>query len=310
MPLPNLEQIQGKLPWHIAFSQKLGRHAIASRDIQAGEQVLAEEAVIAVPAPLHQESTCHTCLRELPSDASSQHAEQPIVDTDSDGYKRYCSHRCHDNDAYATSTAEVHAIIPQLAEKTACDPTLLHIILELDARCQQKDHARAHGTDGTEAVAGRPSQAMADLRISKCSEHAAASTTAETPSTTAETGGVQNADAASGDKQGAGAAAADKDQAGAAAQQEDPALVVHSGIQDVQALLGPWDRNEHSWRQAIAAGWLPPAVHLMTCTTTMHAASLYCCSQSLAMYRCLAVSCLNKPIATGKLELLGAFTAI
>lgn len=244
MPLPSLEHIQGKLPWHIAFSQKLGRHAIASRDIEAGEQVLAEEAVIAVPAPLHQESTCHTCLRELPSDASSQHAEQLIVDTASDGYKRYCSQRCHDSDAFATSTAQVHAIIPQLAEKTACDPTLLHIILELDARCQQKDRARA---DGAEVIAGKTSQAMSDLRLADGSESAAAITTAETDS-------EQNADAASDDKQSASAAAAGSDQPGTAAQQEDPALVVHSGIEDVQALLGPWDRNEHSWRQAIAAG--------------------------------------------------------
>lgn len=292
VPLPILEQAQNKLPWHIAFSQKLGRHAVARRDIQAGERVLAEEAVIAVPAPLHQDSTCHTCLGALPPNTEHQHADQPIVDVTSGGYKRYCSQQCHDNDTYAAVTAPVHAVIPQLAENTACDPTLLHVMLELDARCQQAVTNAKEST--TEATADSNAQALSNLTLANPSQKAAAS------SSKAASDGDHNATAATSASHinreaSAAAAATSSDQSGPAAppasteegysattaaaaatanghqtdsaahQHEDSALVVHSAIEDVQALLGPWDRNEHSWREAIAAGQQPFAIYLNLC---------------------------------------------
>ena len=36
VPLPALEALQGKLPWKVAFTQRLGRHAVATRPLQPG----------------------------------------------------------------------------------------------------------------------------------------------------------------------------------------------------------------------------------------------------------------------------------
>ena len=235
IPLPSLEQLQGRLPWHIAFSQRLGRHAIASRDIEAGERVLAEAAVVAVPAHMHQEDSCHTCLQELPH---SSQKRKPIVDASSGGYKRYCSPACHDRDAFAVFTSPVHAVIPQLAEDTGCDPTLLRVILELDARCQQSSQAASSHTADT---AGSSTEAPSSLR----------------PGTKALPAAPTGAPAANGHQSGHAApssTAASRGEPVDAAEREDSALVVSSTIGDVQALLGPWDRNEQSWRQALAAG--------------------------------------------------------
>lgn len=302
VPLPVLEQVHSNLPWQIAFSQKLGRHAIASRDIEAGEQVLAEEAVVAVPAQMHQEDSCHTCLQELPTDGTSQASEQPILDATSGGYKRYCSQRCHDRDTLALLTAPVHAVIPDLAEDTACDPTLLRVILELDSRWQTTDAEAKH--DHTEETADSDAEAMSTLRLANNSEAAAPSAAAPSDQLAGAKASEGKADAAvlngstagavdedqalsvAANKNQAGApladedqalpAAADRDQAGAAAAAKDEGIsasplvangakastasaddgnsVLTSSIKDVQALLGPWDRNEASWRQAIAAG--------------------------------------------------------
>ena len=230
-PLPSLEQLQGRLPWHIAFSQRLGRHAIASRDIEAGERVLAEAAVVAVPAHMHQEESCHTCLQELPH---SSQKRKPIVDATFGGYKRYCSTACHDRDAFAVFTSPVHAVIPQLAEDTGCDPTLLRVILELDARCQQSSEAASSHTANT---ADSSTEAPSSLRP-------ADKALPEAPATN---------DHQSGHAAPSGATAT-RDVPIDTAEREDSALVVSSTIRDVQALLGPWDRNEQSWRQALAAG--------------------------------------------------------
>lgn len=235
VPLPSLEQLQGRLPWHIAFSQRLGRHAIASRDIEAGERVLAEAAVVAVPAHMHQEESCHTCLQELPHNSQKR---QPIVDATSGGYKRYCSPACHNRDAFAVFTSPVHAVIPQLAEDTGCDPTLLHVILELDARCQQSSEAASSHTANT---AGSSTEAPYSLRPGDKALPVA-------PSEAPAMNGHQSGHAAPSSATASRAEPID------ASEREDSTLVVSSTIGDVQALLGPWDRNEQSWRQALAAG--------------------------------------------------------
>lgn len=232
VPLPSLEQVQEQLPWHIAFSQKLGRHAIASRDIQPGESVLTEDVVAGVPVLDHQEDTCHSCFQALLSGESqsrppSQIVEIPsqvVVNKQSGGYKRYCSQTCSDRDTLAKVTAPVHAAIPQLAQQTECDPTLLRMILELDARNQQ---AGSHVNDESSGVIDSNGADTSKLSFSQ---------------------GAREEDAAA------------RDQVNGATQQHQEASIVTCSIQDVNALLSPWDRNEHAWRQALAAGVITSAM--------------------------------------------------
>ncbi len=38
--LPGLDAVEQRLPWSVAFTQRLGRHGVAKRDIAAGACVL------------------------------------------------------------------------------------------------------------------------------------------------------------------------------------------------------------------------------------------------------------------------------
>ena len=146
LPLPSLEAVQHKLPWQLNFSQKLGRHAIARHNILAGQCILAEQAVRAVPTQDQQRSACHTCLKPLPEGEDNlQLAQGVILDKASKHYKRYCSVACSQADCTASSTASLHSRIPQIAAETKCDPTLMHFILELDAErpLQPSNHVSA-----------------------------------------------------------------------------------------------------------------------------------------------------------------------
>lgn len=49
VPLPTVEAAGGDLAWRQAFSAKLGRHVVASKDLPAGTLVLMERPVVAVP---------------------------------------------------------------------------------------------------------------------------------------------------------------------------------------------------------------------------------------------------------------------
>lgn len=131
--------MQHQLPWQLKFSQKLGRHAIAGHNILAGQWILAEQAVQAVPTQGQERSSCHSCLKPLPEGGDDLQLSQGVLlDKASKHYKRYCSLACSQADCTASSTASLHAIIPQIAAETKCDPTLMHFILELDAQRQHQ----------------------------------------------------------------------------------------------------------------------------------------------------------------------------
>lgn len=48
-PMPTLEAAAGQLPWRLGFSAKLGRHAVADKDLPAGTLILTEKPVVAIP---------------------------------------------------------------------------------------------------------------------------------------------------------------------------------------------------------------------------------------------------------------------
>lgn len=49
MPLPTLAGAGDALVWRQAFSAKLGRHAVADKDLPAGTLILLEHPVVAIP---------------------------------------------------------------------------------------------------------------------------------------------------------------------------------------------------------------------------------------------------------------------
>ena len=214
--MPTLEAVQQKLPWHLSFSQKLGRHAIASKDLHAGQCILAEDAVRAVPTPVNVRNACHACLKPLPEGSEDLQLSQGVLlDKASKHYKRYCCQQCSCADLTANSTAAIHARVPQIAAETKCDATLIHFILELDAQRQ------------------RPSSAIDKILNSAQKAEPSSSTGAAAASSTGTT--------AAGSTESA---------------RKDPPDVVTCVLADVESLLAPFDRNQKGWRDAITAGEL------------------------------------------------------
>ena len=153
VPLPSLEAVQHNLPWRLNFSQKLGRHAIASHNIPAGQCILAEKAVRAVPTQAQENFACHNCLKPLPEGGDGlQLAQGMLLDKASKQYKRYCSLACSQADCTASSTASLHAKIPQIAADTKCDPTLMHFMLELDAQRQRQPSNQVSASDNQQST--------------------------------------------------------------------------------------------------------------------------------------------------------------
>ena len=145
--------MQHKLPWQLNFSQKLGRHAIARHNILAGQCILAEQAVRAVPTQVQERCACHNCLEPLPEGEDNlQLAQGVILDKASKHYKRYCNVACSQADCTASSTASLHSRIPQIAAETKCDPTLMHFILELDAQRQRQFSNHVSASDNQQAT--------------------------------------------------------------------------------------------------------------------------------------------------------------
>ena len=55
----------GRLPWTLAHTARLGRHAVAARAITPGEVILSEAAVAAVPRARHAGDACRACTAPL-----------------------------------------------------------------------------------------------------------------------------------------------------------------------------------------------------------------------------------------------------
>eukprot|EP00803_Ostreobium_quekettii_P001913 evm.model.scf_457.5 EVM.evm.TU.scf_457.5 scf_457:69372-78580(-) len=124
VPLPILAVLEEHLPWKMNFSQKLGRHAVATRDIAVGELVLVERAVAAVPREHLASSVCHWCFRKQPEVKMVVHGDN----------RMYCSHRCIQESArWGSAAAELHSAVPTVARDTNCDSSLLTMVVELES---------------------------------------------------------------------------------------------------------------------------------------------------------------------------------
>ena len=64
-PLPTVTAAASWLPWTLQFTARLGRHAVAARDLPAGTLVLHESAVAAVPRARHARRACRACAGPL-----------------------------------------------------------------------------------------------------------------------------------------------------------------------------------------------------------------------------------------------------
>lgn len=64
-------------PWKLAFSQRLGRHAVATRAIKAGERVFVEAAVATVVREQLRDEVCAYCFRQVDISSGQAHKVAP-----------------------------------------------------------------------------------------------------------------------------------------------------------------------------------------------------------------------------------------
>ena len=144
-PIPTVQERENSLPWHVEYSSKLGRHAVASRDIKAGELVMAERPFIALPIRQFASVVCHRCLRPLQQQNNSKEAASggnPCL-------PRHCS-RCKDsaNSKLDLNLASLRIKILEIANLHEVDPLILHFPLMLDLQRAGIEGAGSAPPDG------------------------------------------------------------------------------------------------------------------------------------------------------------------
>ncbi|GMH44958.1 hypothetical protein BSKO_12915 [Bryopsis sp. KO-2023] len=123
MPLPVLSGLDEKLPWSTSFTQKMGRFAVARRRISAGEVVLMEHAVAAVPREQFGLVLCSACFKKLP--------DIKLMSSTDPQQRTFCCAACQEHANKACASTDVHAELPALAQQHECDLALLKLIAEL-----------------------------------------------------------------------------------------------------------------------------------------------------------------------------------
>lgn len=175
-PLPAVEALLGgsAVPWTVAFTQRLGRHVVATRDIPAGDLVLREQAVAALPREDFMTGLCHACFKELPGGARG---------VAGDPSPHYCSGQCKAGRAAADARmAPLLPRLPGIARETKCDLGLLHMVLALDAaRSLEVDRKNGAGSAAAADAAAPQSGAPGSSNGSGGGQDAAAGTAKRTP---------------------------------------------------------------------------------------------------------------------------------
>ncbi|KAL4434829.1 hypothetical protein ABPG77_005356 [Micractinium sp. CCAP 211/92] len=130
--MPTLEGAAGQLPWRLGFSAKLGRHAVADKDLPAGTLILTEKPVVAIPRSKLAGHVCHACFRPLSSPVENKEGFNPCL-------PRYCATCKH-----APANAETVQLdskllglrikLADIAKEHPVEPELLHLLVLLDVR--------------------------------------------------------------------------------------------------------------------------------------------------------------------------------
>lgn len=125
-----MQKNESFLPWRVEYNSRMGRHAVASRDIKAGELALAERPFIALPLRQFASVVCHRCLRPL---QQQQHNNGDGLNGGNPCLPRHCQ-RCKElaPTKLDTNLASIRIKLLEIATKHEVDPLMLHFPLMLD----------------------------------------------------------------------------------------------------------------------------------------------------------------------------------
>ncbi|KAL2643571.1 hypothetical protein R1flu_011158 [Riccia fluitans] len=123
-PLPTQKFVDQFFPWRAVNKPVVGRCAVASRDIKAGEIVVAEHCVIFIPRSQDRTEVCHSCCCDISPPAQS-------FECPSCRYAVYCKRCKKEGMDEHILFCKVSNPISGIAKIADCDEDLLRLVLAL-----------------------------------------------------------------------------------------------------------------------------------------------------------------------------------
>eukprot|EP00250_Pteridium_aquilinum_P002084 c12288_g1_i1 orf=48-1733(+) len=119
-PLPSQKCLEARFPWKVVIRPRRGRCAVATRDIKAGELIIAEQALAFVLRSTYRTAACHACCRDL-SETS------PGIQCQDCNYALFCEDCRQVTSESHRECCPVLRKIGDIAEQTDCDGDLLRL---------------------------------------------------------------------------------------------------------------------------------------------------------------------------------------
>ncbi|KAG7673920.1 hypothetical protein Ndes2526B_g02607 [Nannochloris sp. 'desiccata'] len=124
-PLPSIQAVEASLPWHVEYSSRAGRHAVANEDLPAGTLVLVEQPFLRLPLSKFAAAVCTRCLRTLQQSGEVPPPGNPCL-------PRYCIKCKEQPSPLDAQLAALRIKLAEIADVSKLDPLMFNILTNLD----------------------------------------------------------------------------------------------------------------------------------------------------------------------------------
>jgi hypothetical protein len=137
----SIQAAEASLPWHVEYSARAGRHAVATEDLPAGTLLMVEQPFLRLPLSKFAAAVCTRCLRTLTKSGEVPPAGNPCL-------PRYCI-RCKEqpSNPLDTQLAALRIKLAAVADVHKLDPLMFNILTDLDLQRSGIDIAAPPASD-------------------------------------------------------------------------------------------------------------------------------------------------------------------
>jgi len=139
-PLPSIQAVEASLPWHVEYSSRAGRHAVANEDLPAGTLVLVEQPFLRLPLSKFAAAVCTRCLRTLQQSGEVPPPGNPCL-------PRYCIKCKEQPNPLDAQLAALRIKLAEIADASKLDPLMFNILTNLDLQRSGIDIAAPPAVD-------------------------------------------------------------------------------------------------------------------------------------------------------------------
>jgi SET domain len=123
--LPSIQAVEASLPWHVEYSSRAGRHAVANEDLPAGTLVMVEQPFLRLPLSKFAAAVCTRCLRTLQQSGEVPPPGNPCL-------PRYCVKCKEQPTPLDAQLAALRIKLAEIADANKLDPLMFNILINLD----------------------------------------------------------------------------------------------------------------------------------------------------------------------------------